>query len=174
MKKYSAILAICAGSLLAQQQPAPLPEGYTRGAEVKPGMAPKVKVTEFKSTGRRFEVVMSKGDEIIAGLTEFAEKNHIGTAHFTAVGAVDKATLGWFDPEKRAYKKIELNQEVEILNLTGNISTGNNGKPSAHAHMTVAMPDGSARGGHVIEAYISLTLQCFVDDAEPLNPPSSK
>jgi len=173
MKKYAAILILCAGPLLAQQ-PAALPEGYVRGAEAKPGMAPKVKVTELKSTGRRFEIVMSKGDEIIAGLTEFAEKNHIGMAHFTAVGAIDKATLGWFDPEKRAYKKIEINQEVEILNLTGNITTGNNGKPNAHAHMTVAMPDGSARGGHLLEGFISLTLQCFVDDAEPLAPPSSK
>jgi hypothetical protein len=172
MNKY-AILAICAGSLLAQQ-PAALPEGYIRGVELKPGMAPKAKVIELKSTGRRFEIVMSKGDAIIAGLTEFAEKNHIGMAHFTAVGAVDKATLGWFDPEKRAYKKIEINQEVEIVNLTGNITTGNNGKPGAHAHMTVALPDGSVRAGHLFEGYISLTLQCFVDDAEPLNPPSSK
>src|SRR5437588_8179194 len=108
MKKYAAILILCAGPMLAQQ-PAAVPEGYVGRMEVKPGMAPKMKVTEFKSTGRRFEIVLSKGDEIIQGLTEFAEKNHIGTAHFTAVGATDKATLGWFDPEKRAYKRIDIN-----------------------------------------------------------------
>ena len=30
-----------------------------------------------------------------------------------------------------------------------------------------ALPDGSTRGGHVVEAYISLTLQLFMDEAEP-------
>jgi predicted DNA-binding protein with PD1-like motif len=129
--------------------------------------APKIKVTEFSKTGRRFEVVLSKGDEIVKGLTEFAEKNHVTTAHFSAIGAIDKGKLGWFDPEKRAYKPIEVNEEVEILTLTGNISTGANGKPAVHAHIIVGMPDGQARGGHLIEGYISLTLQLFLDEEEP-------
>src|SRR5262245_33609969 len=65
------------GGSVAQQ--APVPEGYVDRTNEKMGRpsgsgAPKIKVIEFSKTGRRFEVVMSKGDEIISGLTEFAEK----------------------------------------------------------------------------------------------------
>jgi predicted DNA-binding protein with PD1-like motif len=159
---------------VAQTTPPPVPEGYVGRAEGKAPGAPKLKVTEFSKSGRRFELVMSKGDEIVSGIAEFAEKNHVTTAHFSAIGAIDKGTLGWFDPDKRAYKKIEVNSEVEILTLTGNIATGPNGKPNVHAHIIVGMPDGQARGGHLVEGYISLTLQCFVDEEEPLAAPATQ
>ena len=128
------------------------------------GGAPKMKVTEFAKEGRSFEIVLSKGDEILSALVGFAEKNNVHTAHFTAIGAVDKATLGWFDPEKRAYKTNAIDEEAEIVSFTGNISTGATGKPAAHGHIVLGMKDGSTRGGHLVEGYISLTLQLFVEE----------
>ena len=128
------------------------------------GSAPKMKVTEFAKEGRSFEIVLSKGDEILSALVEFAEKNNVHTAHFTAIGAVDKATLGWFDPEKRTYKTNAIDEEAEIVSFTGNISTGATGKPSAHGHIVLGMKDGTTRGGHLVEGYISLTLQLFVEE----------
>ena len=122
-----------------------------------------MKFTELGKSGRTFQVTMRKGDEIASGLTEFAEQNHIKTAHFTAIGAIDSGTLGWFDPDKRAYKKIAISSEAEILSLTGNI-TLQNGKPVVHAHCVVGFGDGSTKGGHLVEARISLTLQAFVVD----------
>jgi len=107
---------------------------------------------------------MRKGDEVAAGLTEFAEQNHIKVAHFTAVGAIDSGVLGWFDPDKRAYKKILINQEAEVVSLSGNIAL-QNGKPFVHAHCVVALSDGSTRGGHSIEGHVSLAMQVFVVDA---------
>ena len=163
-----ALIAVLASAaalpLAAQQAPPPLPEGYTRGVAPKAGAAPKMKVTEFARAGRIFEVVLGKGDEILSAITEFAEKNKVETAHFTAVGAVDKATLGWFDPEKRAYRINAIDEEAEIASFVGNIATGANGKPSAHGHIVLGMKDGSTRGGHLVEGYISLTLQLFVEE----------
>jgi predicted DNA-binding protein with PD1-like motif len=156
-------------SLLSAQQPQSVPEGYLGHTALKEGMAPKIKVTEFAKSGRQFEVVFGKGDEVMSGLTDFATKYHLtGTSHFTAVGAFDKATLGWYDPDKRAFKKIEINQEVEILAFTGNIVIAN-GKPNVHAHVIVALPDGTTRGGHVVEGQISLTMQLFLEELEPLS-----
>ncbi len=123
-----------------------------------------MKVTELARTGRTFEVTMRKGDEVAAGLTEFAEQNHIKVAHFTAVGAIDSGVLGWFDPDKRAYKKILINQEAEVVSLSGNIAL-QNGKPFVHAHCVVALSDGSTKGGHLIEGHVSLAMQVFVVDA---------
>ncbi len=162
-------LLVAGAALLSAQAPDTLPEGYVKRTPPKEGLAPKMKVTELSKTGRQFELVFGKGDEIISGLNDFAIKQHLTTAHFTAIGAFDHAVLGWSDPDKKAYKKIPIDQEVEILALTGNIIV-TNGKPTVHAHVVVGLPDGTTRGGHVIEAHVSLTLQLFLEDAEPLTP----
>jgi hypothetical protein len=52
---------------------------------------------------------------IYAGLVEFAETYHVTSAHFTAIGALNRATLGWFDPQRKMYKKIAINGQHEVL-----------------------------------------------------------
>ena len=132
-------------------------------------------VKQAANTGRTFEITMRRGDEAINGLTEFAEMNHVKLAHLTGIGAFDSAVLGWSDPEKRAYKKIVINQEVEIVSLTGNITTGQDGKPSLHVHCVVGFPDGSTKAGHLLEGHVSLTLQAFVVDSDvPETPKPAK
>ena len=63
-------------------------------------------------------------------------------------------------------KKIPLNQEAEIVSFLGSISTDNQGRSNVHAHGTVALSDGSVRGGHVWEAYISIIAEVFVTEEE--------
>jgi predicted DNA-binding protein with PD1-like motif len=157
------LLTVAGASSLVHAQD--LPPGYLVRTVPKPGMAPGMKVTEFSKTARTFELVFSKGDEVASGLTDFARKNHIKVCHFTAIGAFDSAVLGWFDPEKRAYKKILIDQEVEVASFSGSI-TLRDGVPSVHAHMVAALPDGTTRGGHFVEGHVSLTLQVFLDVLE--------
>jgi predicted DNA-binding protein with PD1-like motif len=157
------------GSTMAQQA-----TYATRPEAEKKGMAPGIKVTELTPATRRFEIVFSKDDEVIAGLAEFAEKNHIKVADFTAVGAFGKAILGWFDPEKRAYKQFPINEEMEIASFTGNIRPDRNGKPSVHVHCVVATGDGVAHAGHLMEGHISLTMQLYMNVEEPVATSASK
>jgi predicted DNA-binding protein with PD1-like motif len=157
------------GSAIAQQA-----TYATRPEAEKKGMAPGIKVTELTPATRRFEIVMSKGDEVIAGLGEFDEKKHEKVADFTAVGAFDQATLGWFDPEKKAYKTFPLKEEMEIASLTGNIRPDRNGKPVVHVHCVVATGDGVAHAGHLLDGHISLTLQLYMNIEDPLPASASK
>jgi predicted DNA-binding protein with PD1-like motif len=154
-------------SPLGAQSPPPLDDGYVRRTPVAGhGLAPGMQAKQLANTGRTFEVTMRKGDDVVAGLTEFAEQNHLKLAHFTGVGALGSGVLGWFDPDKRAYKKITIDQEVEVVSFAGNITLDNNGKPSLHAHCVVALSDGSTRGGHLIEGHVSLAMQVFVVDSD--------
>jgi hypothetical protein len=111
------------GNITAQQpQPAarpaaaqqPTPEGYMpRGWRPEPNKAPGMKVTDLGKGGRTYRIDMTKGDEIMSGLIEFAEKYHIKNGHFTALGAIDKGVFGWTDVERGlGQKKIEHNQEA--------------------------------------------------------------
>ncbi|HLW76377.1 MAG TPA: PPC domain-containing DNA-binding protein [Bryobacteraceae bacterium] len=155
---------------MAQAAPQPaLPGDYVRRAPITArGLAPGMKVQEFSadsSKSRTFRVDMRRGDEIAAGLTEFAEKNHVSNAHLTGIGALNHLVLGWYDPEKRAYKKNVIDEEVELVSLTGNIAI-ENGKPFVHAHCVVAFKDGTTRGGHLLEGKVAVEFQGFVVDNE--------
>ena len=77
-------------------------------------------------------------------------------------------------PEKRAYKQILIDQEVEVLAFTGNIIVTNGKRGQCHAHVVVALPDGTTRGGHFVEGRVSLTLQLFLDDAAPIATTGAK
>src|SRR3954453_2323420 len=80
---------------------APTPEGYVpRGTRPGKGLAPGMKVTDLGKGGRTFRINLTKGDEIMSGMTEFAEKYHIRNGHFTGVGAINKAIFGWSDVER--------------------------------------------------------------------------
>jgi len=107
---------------------------YQDRSEVTPhGMAPKMKVTEMHPTARTFQILFSKGDEVASGLLDFAEKNHVKYASFTAIGAFDHMVLGWYDPVKRAQKKNPLDEEVEVSSFVGNITPDAKGNPVVHA-----------------------------------------
>ena len=115
-----------------------------------------------ENRGRReYAVIFSKGDEAFSGLNEFAEKYHVTSAHFTAIGALRGATLGWFSPEQKIYKKIPVEGQLEVASMIGDIALFN-GKPVVHTHIVVGLPDGTARAGHVVEAHVWPTLEVMV------------
>jgi uncharacterized protein len=127
------------------------------------GSAPEMQV-QLLSQGeqtREYAVILGKGDEAFSGLQEFAEKYHITSAHFTAIGALNGATLGWFDPQRKMYKKVNIDGQVEVISMIGDIALYQ-GKPVVHTHMVVATSDGTTRGGHVLDAYVSPTLEVMV------------
>ena len=144
------------------------PEGYiARGTRPGKGLAPGMTVTDLGKGGRTYKIHMVKGDEVMSGLTDFAEKYHIKNGHFTALGAIDKGLFGWSDVERGlGQKKIELNQEAEIVSLMGSITTDGQGRGTVHGHGTVALSDGSVRGGHWWEAYVSIVADVFVTEEE--------
>ena len=164
-------LTLGGGLTVKAQQPAaqsPTPEGYVpRGTRPGKGLAPGLKVTDLGKSARTYRVNMTKGDDILSGLTEFAEKYHIKNGHFTALGAINKGLFGWTDVERGiGQKKIELNEEAEIVALMGSISVNAQGQSNVHAHGTVALSDGTVKGGHWWEARVSIIAEVFVTEEE--------
>ena len=153
---------------------APTPEGYVpRGTRPGKGLAPGMKVTDLGKGARTFRINLAKGDEVMSALTDFAEKYHIKNAHFSGLGALNKGLFGWADPESGlGQKKIELNQEAEVVSLVGSITTDAQGRANVHAHGSVAYSDGSIHGGHWWEARVSIIAEIFVteEEAAPAEP----
>jgi predicted DNA-binding protein with PD1-like motif len=137
---------------------------YVSPAEAVPtGKAPKMQV-QLLNPGeetKQYAVIFYQGDEAFSGLLEFAQKYHVTSAHFTAIGAVSGATLAWFDPQRKMYKKIPIVGQHEVIGMSGDIALYQ-GKPVVHTHMVVGNPDGTTQGGHVLSADVSPTLEVML------------
>ena len=117
-----------------------------------------------KAEGKTFAVIFEKGDEFVEGLTQFAKDNKLDASHFTAIGAFRSALLGFFDREKKDYKKIAIDEQVEVLSLIGDIALSGK-EPKLHAHVVVGKPDGTAYGGHVLQAHVWPTLEVVLTES---------
>lgn len=113
---------------------------------------------------KTFALIFDKGDEFATALTDFAKKQRITGSHFTAIGAFSDATLGYFDRERKNYRKIQIDEQVEVLSLIGDIAL-KDGAPHIHAHVVVGMSDGTARGGHLLSAHVWPTLEVLLSES---------
>ncbi len=110
------------------------------------------------------------GADLLEEITGICIEGNIRLGRIEAIGAVQKAILGYYNQGKRVYEFITIDQPLEITNLTGNISI-KDGTPFVHAHITLSDASGQAYGGHlapgtivfacewVIEAFDGLVLE---------------
>jgi predicted DNA-binding protein with PD1-like motif len=161
------LVADLAGNAMAQD----VPFDYMPSSAVKPGTAPGLNATELSPRTRSFYITFNKDDDVAAGLADFADKNHLTNAHFSAIGAFGSAVIGWSDRPKKAFKVVRLNEEMEVAAFNGSILRDKDGKPVVHAHCVVGLlSNGHVYAGHCLEERISLTMQLYLTDSEPLAP----
>jgi predicted DNA-binding protein with PD1-like motif len=111
---------------------------------------------------RTFVLVLDAGDEAFAEITAFAASARLSGASLTALGAFERATVGWFDLEAKAYRPIEIDEQCEGLSLLGDLALGDDGRPSLHLHAVLGLKDGSVRGGHFMKGIVRPTLEVTV------------
>lgn len=109
-------------------------------------------------------VILDGGEEAFAALTKFANEAGLTAASLTAIGAFEKATVGWFDFASKSYKKIEVGEQCEVLSAIGDIAVGDYGKASLHVHIVLGLADGSTRGGHLLAGTVRPTLEVVITE----------
>jgi uncharacterized protein len=106
-------------------------------------------------------VVLSKGDEAIGLLGRFVREHRIDAASLSAIGAFERAIVGYFDWAQKQYKRIPVNEQVEVLSLLGDVAVSD-GEPSLHIHAVLGRSDGSVVGGHLLEGHVRPTLEVIL------------
>jgi uncharacterized protein len=117
--------------------------------------------TLLASEETTFALVFDKGDEVMGELTAFARSRQLTAAHFTAIGALNDVTLGYFDRTRKAYTKISIREQVEVLSLIGDVAL-EAGEPRVHAHIVLGKSDGTAHGGHLIDGHVWPILELIL------------
>src|SRR3954453_21733209 len=124
----------------------------------------KTKLVSDDPGARVHVVILDSAEEAFAALTRFANEEKITAASVTAIGAFEKATVGWFDFAAKSYEKIEVNEQCEVLSALGDVAVGDDGKASLHIHVVLGLSDGSTRGGHLLKGTVHPTLEVVLTE----------
>jgi predicted DNA-binding protein with PD1-like motif len=129
------------------------------------GTPREVVVRWKRAGGATYIVVLDPGDEAVAVLSAFAAEHQLTGAQITAVGAFERATVGWFDREAKDYRPVRVDQQCEVLSLVGDVALGAEG-PQPHVHTVLGLPDGTTRGGHLLEGHVWPTLEVVIRETD--------
>ena len=109
-------------------------------------------------------LIFDPGDEVVSALTQYARDERISAAHFTAIGAFSDAGIGYFDWQKKDYIRNPVDEQVEVVSLIGDIAL-DGVDPKVHAHVVLGRRDGTALGGHLLDAHVRPTLELVLEQA---------
>ena len=104
---------------------------------------------------------LSYGGDLLEELTNVCIEKNISLGKIEAIGAVQKACVGFYNQTSRKYKFINFDKHSEILNLTGNITIKDN-KSFVHAHIILADESGNAYGGHLAPGTITFACEFII------------
>ncbi|BBK44171.1 hypothetical protein STVA_41910 [Allostella vacuolata] len=114
---------------------------------------------------RTYVLVLDSGEEAFQAISDFAVAEQLDAATVTAIGAFERATVGWFDFERKSYRRIAVDRQCEVLSAIGDIARGDDGRPSLHVHAVLGLEDGSTRGGHLMDGMVRPTLEVTIVEA---------
>jgi len=80
------------------------------------------KLLHEQSGMRTFAVILQSGDEVMSCLEAFANRERLGAAQLTAIGALSEARLAYFDWDSKKYLPITVGEQVEVASLVGDAS----------------------------------------------------
>ena len=100
--------------------------------------------------------------EVSAALMAFCKEKGILAGNITGLGAVSEATFRFLDPSTMKYVDKTFAEQMEITNLTGNISM-KDGAPYLHLHITASRRDYTCIGGHLLSARINGACELYVE-----------
>jgi uncharacterized protein len=125
----------------------------------------RTKLIHQSSDGQRtYVVVLETGEEVAGELKAFADREKLKAAQLTAIGAFSGAVLGYFDWERKEYRRVPVNEQVEVAAFIGDIALSQNDERSLHVHVVLGRRDATALAGHLLEAHVRPTLEVILTE----------
>ncbi len=125
---------------------------------------------EYRKENNTFYIRLDKDESLTEGIKEICRKETIQAGYFQGIGACDYAILGTYIPEKNDFTEHRISGMLEMISLTGNITTDQNNEPFLHSHASFSYLDKNGNvmltGGHLLEARISYTGEIILTQSE--------
>jgi uncharacterized protein len=104
-------------------------------------------------------VSLERGEDLLDGLNRAVKDLGLEAATLQVIGALEEATVGYFDPGAKEYRPISTGH-VEIASGVGNVSL-RDGEPFVHLHLVLSGPDGHAVGGHAMNGCRAFVVEAY-------------
>lgn len=117
---------------------------------------------EMNHRGSKIVLRLDKGEEILESLKNLCQSHNIKLAEVSGIGAVNKASVGIFMQDTKEYHSTELQGNMEITSLMGNV-TQKDGEVYIHLHINLADESYQVHGGHLNSAWIGATGELVID-----------
>jgi len=91
--------------------------------------------------------------DLIQSITELARNKGVEAGSFTAIGALRRAKLGYYDQKNHEYREMKIDSPHEMVSCIGNVSL-KDGEPFIHAHVVLADETGNTKAGHLLEGIV--------------------
>ena len=111
----------------------------------------------------RYILSIDNHQEILEALADFCRMKSITAGEVTGIGAICEATFRFLDPATKQYVDKTFEEQMEITNLTGNISVKDDA-PYLHVHLSCSRRDYTCVGGHLLKARVNGACELFVTD----------
>jgi Predicted DNA-binding protein with PD1-like DNA-binding motif len=106
-------------------------------------------------------IKFNEGEDIFEQIRIISKNNNIRAGFFFGLGSFKKLKLAYFNQQDKKYEEIEINKEVEITSLVGNISLESN-EIFIHCHVNVGDRDSKVYGGHLLPESITFAGEAII------------
>lgn len=107
-------------------------------------------------------VRLDRGEAFPADVLQRLGEARVEGGVVSAIGAFERATLTYYDTAAGRYLDLPVEEQVEVVSLSGNVATLDDGRPFAHVHAALSRRDGTVIAGHLREGIVNPTLEVFV------------
>jgi predicted DNA-binding protein with PD1-like motif len=122
------------------------------------------------SSGRVIVARLFKGDDILESIEDLVVNHQIKGGAVSGIGAVEKATLKFFNVETNKYELHEIDDHMEVTSLIGNVAwrkDASEQSPIVHLHINLGKKDLNVIGGHLEKpTIVSATLEVYIYETD--------
>jgi uncharacterized protein len=113
-------------------------------------------------TSKKYIGRLTFGADLLNELTYICKKNNITLGRIEAIGAVQKARIGYYNQATHNYHFNEFKKPMEIVKLSGNISLKDD-EIFIHAHIGLADSKSKVYGGHLAPETIVYACEYIIE-----------
>ena len=117
---------------------------------------------DYRNFGGTLYIRMDKGDEILGGILEICKKEQINSCVYNGIGGCSEAQIQTFLPESKTFETQTVRGMLEMVSLTGNIVSGDQGELYQHTHGVFAYKEGEKHciaAGHMKSITVLYTAE---------------
>lgn len=113
---------------------------------------------DYRKFGDKVYIRMDRGDEIIGSILDVCKKEKIMSAIFSGIGGLGEAEIQTLIPETNEFEMRKINGLLELVSMTGNIISDEDGQIYHHTHAMVSYKEDGKHyvaGGHIKSLTVS-------------------